>query len=393
MEIILLVLEIIYVVIFAYWLLLLLASPPTRQVKKTELSVTVLIPAHNEEKRIGKTLEALRRVSYPKLEVIVLDDGSTDKTAEVVKGYGFRVLTFERMGKAAVLNEGMKLASGDVIIILDADTRPAPDAIEKIVAPFYDKDVVVVTGVLYAEGKGLLGSFQRVEYAFASEIIKAHAAHNFPPPFFFGAFLAVRRDFALKHPFDPQTLGEDIGLILDAMAEGKKIAGSHAVAHTEVPGDLISFLKQRLRWNLAGLHAVLKRPKLLPRYPVFLYVFWPLFSLLAYPQMILMFLKYIGWHLGHGTLLEYLFSWFTLYGPVNVVLHVAEWGFPPLAIIGGLLGFLAFTVIISSWIRNEPKISDLPFLFFLPVYTTFLLGALPLVAVIALPFARQRNIW
>jgi len=392
MEIILLLFELAYTVLFAYWLFLLISSP-SHQLKKARPSVTILIPAHNEEKRLGRTLEALKKIPYARLEVIVLDDGSTDRTAQVAQSHGFRVVRFERMGKAAVLNEGMKLASGDIVIILDADTRPEPDAIEKIVAPFSDKNVVVVTGVLYGEGRGLLASFQRVEYAFASEIIKAHALHNLPPPFFFGAFLAVRREFALRHPFDPQTLGEDIGLLLDAMAEGKKIAGSHAVARTEVPEDLISFLKQRLRWNVASLHAVLKHPRLLPRYPVFLYLFWPLFSLLAYPQIILMFLKYISWHLSHGTLLEYFLSWFTLYGPLHVALHVAEWGFPPLAIIGGLLGFLAFTVIISSWIRNEPKISDLPFLFFLPVYTTFLLGVLPLLAVAIFPFVKQKNVW
>ncbi len=360
-------------ILFLYWLFLLLKRGREKGVSYTP-SVTVLIPAYNEEENIGRAINSVLSSGYPDVEVIVVDDGSTDRTGEIAREMGVKVVRTEHVGKAEALNRAIPHARGEIIIILDADTVIERGAIERIVEPLSDPDTVISVGKMKAEGRGILAGFQRIEYAFVSELLHAHTRNNKPLPFFFGAFMAVKREFLEEvGGFPTDTPGEDFDLFIEAMERGKKIAGTDARASTKVPETLPSLLEQRLRWGKAGLLITWKHRKIAHRYPLFLYPYWPLYGILGFPNLLEMFLRYIDWHVRNGTILEYLASWFTFYGPVNSLLKLPQWGFHPLTVLGVLLGLLSLAVIAWAWWRNG-EAKDVIYLLFLPTYGTFLMG-------------------
>ena len=126
-----------------------------------ETSVTILIPAYNEEDCIAKTLENKLEQDYPveKLEIIVISDGSTDKTDEIVRSYepqGVKLLRQEpRTGKTSALNMAVEKAKGEILVFSDANSLYAPNAVAKLVRNFDDPAVGYVTGkMVYTDADG-----------------------------------------------------------------------------------------------------------------------------------------------------------------------------------------------------------------------------------------------
>ena len=101
-------------------------------------SVTAIVPAFNEEASIGDCLDSLLGQSVPDLEVVVVDDGSTDRTAAVARSRGGRVLTLPHSGPAAAKNAGAAVAAGDVLAFVDADLVAEPRCLERLSAPILD---------------------------------------------------------------------------------------------------------------------------------------------------------------------------------------------------------------------------------------------------------------
>ena len=111
------------------------------------MKVSVVIPAHNEERYIGRTLAAVKAQSYPDIEIIVVDNDSTDRTAEIVRAIpGVRLVQETRRGVQFAREAGRHVATGDIIVNLDADCRPEPDWISRAVAHFADPRVVGLSG-------------------------------------------------------------------------------------------------------------------------------------------------------------------------------------------------------------------------------------------------------
>nr|MBI5455446.1 glycosyltransferase family 2 protein [Candidatus Levybacteria bacterium] len=96
------------------------------------MKISVVIPAHNEEKRIGKCLESLMNQKEKPDEIIVVNNNSTDKTAKIAKSYGAIVINEKKQGISFVRNAGFNLAKGDVIVRIDADTTAPTDWIKRI---------------------------------------------------------------------------------------------------------------------------------------------------------------------------------------------------------------------------------------------------------------------
>lgn len=111
------------------------------------MKVSVVIPAHNEERYIGRTLAAVKAQTYPDVEIIVVDNDSTDRTVEVVRGTpGVRLVEEHRRGVQFARESGRHVATGDIIVNLDADCLPKPDWISRAVARFADPRVVGLSG-------------------------------------------------------------------------------------------------------------------------------------------------------------------------------------------------------------------------------------------------------
>jgi len=128
------------------------------KVKKRNLpSVSIIIPAYNEEKIIGKTIRKLKKINYPKdkMEIIVVDDGSTDKTYEIAKKFEskqVRVLRKSKGGKASALNFGIKKAKNNFIVVMDADSYLEKDALINCMS-YFEKNVAAVTSTVVVARK------------------------------------------------------------------------------------------------------------------------------------------------------------------------------------------------------------------------------------------------
>ena len=144
-------------------LALILSTINNRQVRKTRHwpTVSILIAAHNEENHIGTTIENKLALEYPrdKIEIIVISDGSTDETDNIVSRYeqqGIRLLRQEpRAGKTSALNMAVRSARGEIIVFSDANSLYRENAIQKLVQNFSDDGVGYVTGkMVYTKPDG-----------------------------------------------------------------------------------------------------------------------------------------------------------------------------------------------------------------------------------------------
>jgi glycosyltransferase involved in cell wall biosynthesis len=185
--------------------------PPLRQGGGEEPSVTVLIAAHNEEQVIRSKLENTLGLDYPRerLEVIVASDGSTDGTDAIVKefaGRGVRLCrTGERRGKVAALRAAQALATGEILVISDADSHYEPDALRRLVAPFSDPKVGAVSGHETRRASGGQGQGEGL-YSRLDNVIKELEGRVGSQVMVNGGFFAIRSE---RMPIVPDHLTHD----------------------------------------------------------------------------------------------------------------------------------------------------------------------------------------
>ena len=228
--------------------------------------VSVLIPAFNEQRVI---IESVRRVLASKdvqLEVLVIDDGSSDATSAVVhEAFAdeprVRLLTLENGGKAKALNHGLLLVKGDVIIALDADTRFEEDTVARLARWFADPQIGAVAGNAKVGNQfNLVTRWQSVEYVTAQNL-ERRALTQFDAitvvPGAVGAWRRAALDAVGGYPTD--TLAEDQDLTIAIQRVGWRIGYDvDAVAWTEAPESFRSLAKQRFRWSYGTLQCLWK---------------------------------------------------------------------------------------------------------------------------------------
>ena len=128
--------------------------------------ISVVVPAYNAAETLDDCLTALGRqtVEREAYEVIVVDDGSTDATAEIAETYDVRLVRQENAGPAAARNRGAEMARGELLLFTDADCAPAPDWMERLISPFSDPEVVGAKGVYWTRQRSLVARFVQLEY-------------------------------------------------------------------------------------------------------------------------------------------------------------------------------------------------------------------------------------
>ncbi len=126
--------------------------------------ISVIIPAYNADDTIGRCLEALGAQTHPPDEIIVVDDGSTDDTAQVAEAFDVHVITQPNQGPGAARNRGVAAAHGDLLLFTDADCAPAPDWVACMAAPFTSAEVAGAKGTYRTRQRGLVPRFVQVEY-------------------------------------------------------------------------------------------------------------------------------------------------------------------------------------------------------------------------------------
>jgi cellulose synthase/poly-beta-1,6-N-acetylglucosamine synthase-like glycosyltransferase/peptidoglycan/xylan/chitin deacetylase (PgdA/CDA1 family)/DNA-directed RNA polymerase specialized sigma24 family protein len=227
------------------------------------LPVSVIVPAYNEEKGIASTVESLLRTPVP-LEIIVVDDGSSDRTAQIARGYeryGVRVITQPNGGKPAALNTGISQAHSPILVLLDGDTVFEPDAIPRLAAYFADPAVGAVSGnAKVGNRKGLLGRWQHIEYVVGFNLDRRFYDLAGCMPTVPGAIGAFRREaLAQVGGVSDDTLAEDTDLTMAVLRAGwRAVYAPDAIAWTEAPASLGQLWKQRYRWSYGTMQAMWK---------------------------------------------------------------------------------------------------------------------------------------
>ena len=228
--------------------------------------VSVLIPAYNEEAVIAETVRAALASDYPKLEILVVDDGSADRTAEIVRqSFGrdsrVRLLTQQNSGKPSALNHALSEATGDIVVSIDADTVVDPEAVPRLVRHFADPRVGAVAGNVKVMNRNRwITRWQALEYITSQNLEKRAFDLLNCIPVVPGAAGAWRAELLRSHGgFSGDTVAEDTDLTMTIRRHGSKIVyDEDAIGRTEVPETVDALVRQRFRWTFGTLQAVWK---------------------------------------------------------------------------------------------------------------------------------------
>lgn len=225
--------------------------------------VTVIIPAYNEKEGIEATVRSALASNHP-VTVIVVDDGSTDGTADIVERLRLRrvrVIRQRNAGKAAALNTGLAAARTEYVVLVDGDTLIEPDTVGQLVRHFADPRVGAVSGnAKVGNRRGLLGKWQHIEYVIGFNLDRRMYDVLECMPTVPGAVGAFRRSALLRLGGVPtDTLAEDTDLTMALERAGWRVVyEQNARVWTEAPATLGQLWKQRYRWCYGTLQAVWK---------------------------------------------------------------------------------------------------------------------------------------
>ncbi len=225
--------------------------------------VSIIVPAYNESAGIEAAVRSIAASTHP-VEIIVVDDGSTDSTAEIVEALGLPGVTLirkENGGKPSALNAGLAAASYDLVAMVDGDTVFEPGTVHALIQPFANPQVGAISGnTKVANREGMLGAWQHIEYVVGFNLDRRLFDVAECMPTVPGAIGAFRRDALLRvGGVSNDTLAEDTDLTMSLCRDGWRVVyQDNARAWTEAPESLGALWKQRYRWCYGTLQAMWK---------------------------------------------------------------------------------------------------------------------------------------
>lgn len=227
--------------------------------------VSILVPTFNEERFIAKSLEKLLSIDYPKgkYEVLVIDDGSTDRTYEIAKKYeskNVRIFKKKNTGKASSMNFGIKRTRYEYVAVMDADSFLQRNALRQCMAYFDEEDVAAVTShILVKKRVTLWEKLQHAEYMIVSIMRKAQEHLNLisVTP---GPLSVYNKKILIKvGGFDEKNLVEDVEIDWRLLKNGYKVKMAFdAIVHSLYPDNFKWWWKQRTRWTIGGIQTFSK---------------------------------------------------------------------------------------------------------------------------------------
>jgi len=227
------------------------------------ISATVIIPTYNGAKRIGRCLAALcEQTAGRPVQILVVDDGSSDNVAEVVRNFaGVRLISQTNAGPAAARNLGAREADGDVILFTDDDCEPAPGWLDAMLGPFADPEVVGVKGAYRTRQKPLMARFVQAEYEDRYRLM-AHVSNIDFIDTYSAAFRRSR--FVEMGGYDtqfPVACAEDVELSYRMSARGWRMKfAPGAIVYHQHPDSLSRYMKKKFKFAFWRVLAVRKNP-------------------------------------------------------------------------------------------------------------------------------------
>jgi cellulose synthase/poly-beta-1,6-N-acetylglucosamine synthase-like glycosyltransferase len=319
--------------------------------------VSIVVPCYNEASSIGSTIESLLSLDYPKdkLEVIVVDDLSSDNSVEVAKKYAkkydnVRVIVNKRNsgGAAEPTNLGIKAAKYAYVAVADADSVPDRDALKKMIGFLQeDKNVAAVTcSVLVRNPKNFIQRLQAIEYAIIAWGRKLldyiDAVYVTPGPF------ALYKKKALMEVglFDTKNMTQDIEIVWRLLSKGYFARMCLATrVHSSSPSKFRQWFKQRIRWTIGGNQTLIKYKSLVMKKGILGFFIIPFFA-------VSLFLGIVGLGLylylfSRGLIVRYLSTKYSIIAQSSVF-QFQELTFTPsiLNFFGGALFFIGFFYLL-----------------------------------------------
>ena len=323
--------------LYVSWLVLVLLPKKEGYNNEDYPPISVLFPAHNEEAIIRDTIKALREAKYPRIkQIIVIDDGSTDKTGEILDELSsmdpnMLIIKTNHLGKANALNRGLKSAEGDIIVTLDADSKVDVNALTDITRPFADEKVGAVSGIIRGiVNRNILTWFQDFEYVLSSGW--RYALNNINSTYIFPGFAAYRRKaLASVGGFKQDTLAEDFDIGVRLRKKDYRLVMSNAIIYTKMPQTIRGLIRQRMRWGRGTLQVIKKHPDVpfnkgfgaAGLYGIPSQMYWFLHSFVVIPltfyQIFAGYLKYFAGYNDYLSfnVIKYFFNWFSVYGMID----------------------------------------------------------------------------
>jgi cellulose synthase/poly-beta-1,6-N-acetylglucosamine synthase-like glycosyltransferase len=325
------------------------------------MKVSLLVPGHNEAASIENCLISLREQSYNDYELIVVDDGSTDGMSDIVQrleAQGFVTRSARcrlRGGKSSAINLGARLATGDIIFVLDSDCSFDRYAIEEMLKPFSDPRVGAVSGSVLVRNAAdsITARLQAIEYMVSISLGRSVMDMFGQVTCVSGAFGAFRREAWDDIGGMDVGSGEDFDATIRLRRRGWKVAFAHAsICYTDVPDTLYGLMRQRFRWERDSIWIRYRKHyrNMLPFSPEFRwseafhqldFLFFHVFLAVAFPiYLVWLFLEF-----GPGALLI----------SISVILVLSTLD---------IFAFLIAVVLMRRW-------EDLKLLPVLPIYGAF----------------------
>ena len=356
--------------------------------------VSIIVPCYNEGENIGKTIDSLLNLDYPKemLEVIIVDDKSTDNSVEIAKKFAkkynnVRVIVNKRNsgGAAEPTNLGIKAARFDYIAVADADSTPDRDALKKMIGFLQEDKTVggVTCAVLARNPRNFMQKLQAVEYAVIAWSRKlldfVDSVYVTPGPF------ALYRKKVLMEigMFDTKNMTQDIEIVWRMISRGYKARMCLAArVYSETPSKFWPWFKQRIRWNIGGKQCILKYKSLFFKKGMLGAFIIPFFTFS-------MFLGFFGiglfaYLIGRRLLVSYITTKYSLYADTTL-LRLQDLTFSPsiLNFFGGALFLLGlFFTIFGMGVMKLEK-SHKGNVFNLMFYSLVYLTVYPLLQVVS----------
>jgi cellulose synthase/poly-beta-1,6-N-acetylglucosamine synthase-like glycosyltransferase len=407
-----LVITLIFLVVVLSYYVLVFVKRKKPPIEKKYDSITVIVPAHNEELYIKETLQSIIDADFDGIkEVIAVDDGSKDKTFEIMKTFekkGVKIIKTKHSGKSASMNKAILKAKGELIAIVDGDSYIPKNGLKEMSLEVSRKNVVAACCPVRVRNRNrficMWLHIAEVYYSLIRGLLaKVNGNITTPGP------LSVYRKDKLKEIgyFSTNGYSEDADVTIRLIRKGYKIGfNENTIAETNMPHTVDGFFRQRIRFA-RGLVNLLKKHMQMNKTVIDLYTL-PLF-LFGYIQSIIMgsltiyqiISGFNQYFLAKGIIFnkwtpKFLFEWFTMVGFVKWTFNVLAGNAPltALAIVGIISTLLTYPLYFFSFIKYDKKIDFLhviPFFFLSPFWLIIML-----TQIIALPDyfkKKQRNIW